>query len=194
MSEKKQSPAVKAAHKREIFIQEYLVDLNATRAAVVAGYAARGASVRGSNLLREPGVARAVAERLEARGKTRELDAAQVLADLRRLVDGCLTPVAVKDDEGRVVGFKPCNATGAARGLELLGRSLGLYVDRQENSNATSIQVTWSPPLPDEDEPEPDYGPLQIESKRPERDDDDAGDDGAPDPPKWSGPGRVVVV
>ena len=47
--------------KQERFVAEYLVDLNATQAAIRAGYSAKGATVRGSELLANRNVAVAIA-------------------------------------------------------------------------------------------------------------------------------------
>ena len=47
--------------KQERFVAEYLIDLNATQAAIRAGYSEKGAFVRGSELLRNRKVAEAVA-------------------------------------------------------------------------------------------------------------------------------------
>ncbi|MBC8240998.1 MAG: terminase small subunit [Alphaproteobacteria bacterium] len=50
-------------HKRRRFVDEYLVDLNATQAAIRAGYSPRSARSNGPYLLKIPAVARAVAMR-----------------------------------------------------------------------------------------------------------------------------------
>ena len=47
-------------HRQERFVQEFLVDLNATQAAIRAGYSKKGAHVRGSELLSNRKVALAV--------------------------------------------------------------------------------------------------------------------------------------
>ena len=43
------------------FVEEYLVDLTATRAVIRAGYSHKGAAQRGNKLLRDPLVAKAIA-------------------------------------------------------------------------------------------------------------------------------------
>ena len=53
------------SNKQRRFVDEYLVDLNATQAAIRAGYSARAASSTGPRLLKNPGIAQAVAERQE---------------------------------------------------------------------------------------------------------------------------------
>lgn len=53
--------------KQTRFVEEYLVDLNSTQAAIRAGYSPRSAEVEGSRLLRNVKVAKAVAEAQQAR-------------------------------------------------------------------------------------------------------------------------------
>ena len=50
----------KLTAKQQLFVEEYLKDLNATQAAIRAGYAPKGAEVRGSELLSNRKVANAV--------------------------------------------------------------------------------------------------------------------------------------
>jgi phage terminase small subunit len=75
----------KPTDRQALFVREYLVDLNATQAAIRAGYAPRSASQRGWALRRHPGVAArieaAMADRAEAVGITAE----RVLCELARL-------------------------------------------------------------------------------------------------------------
>jgi phage terminase small subunit len=56
--------ALSARHER--FVAEYLVDLNATQAAIRTGYASANADVTGPRLLRNVAIAAAVAERRTA--------------------------------------------------------------------------------------------------------------------------------
>ncbi len=55
--------------RQAIFVLENCVDRNATRAAIAAGYSVRGASVRGSELLRNPKVSTEIARQTEERCK-----------------------------------------------------------------------------------------------------------------------------
>ncbi len=50
-------------NKQKRFVDEYLVDLNATQAAIRAGYSERAANSTGPRLLKKPAVAAAVCER-----------------------------------------------------------------------------------------------------------------------------------
>ncbi len=71
--------------KQERFVQEYLVDLNATQAAIRAGYSARTAHVQGSRLLTNARIASEIsigrASNTEKLGVTQEM----VVSELKKL-------------------------------------------------------------------------------------------------------------
>ena len=71
----------KLSPRREAFAAEYLKDLNATRAAIRAGYSAKTASSIGARLLADAGVARAVEAGMAARARRTEIDASPVNHD-----------------------------------------------------------------------------------------------------------------
>lgn len=71
--------------RQRLFVAEYLVDHNATQAAVRAGYSAKTAEQQGSRLLTHPGVKAAVDEALAKQEKRLELKADDVLRELGRL-------------------------------------------------------------------------------------------------------------
>lgn len=63
--------------KQKLFVQEYLVDKNATRAAKVAGYAPKAAYAMGAENLRKPQIAQAIAEGLALQTQAAQARAAQ---------------------------------------------------------------------------------------------------------------------
>lgn len=65
--------------KQQAFVDEYLVDLNATRAATAAGYAAKSATVEGARQLANAKVAAAVSAAMKARSERTEITADKVL-------------------------------------------------------------------------------------------------------------------
>lgn len=67
--------------KQQRFVLEYIVDLNATQAAIRAGYSARTAEQQGPRLLGNVGVSAAIAAALEQRSKRTEITADRVLAE-----------------------------------------------------------------------------------------------------------------
>jgi phage terminase small subunit len=71
--------------KQQRFIQEYLIDLNGTQAAIRAGYSARTANEQGSRLLANASVRTALAEAQEALSKATGITAERVLRELALL-------------------------------------------------------------------------------------------------------------
>ncbi|WP_368647735.1 terminase small subunit [Castellaniella ginsengisoli] len=70
----------KITPKQARFVEEYLKDLNATQAAIRAGYSQRSAKQRAAELLALPHVQAAVSEAQAARSKRTEIDQDYVLA------------------------------------------------------------------------------------------------------------------
>lgn len=71
--------------KQQRFVIEYLVDLNATQAAIRAGYAAKGAKDQAYQLMQRPEIAAAIKEAMEARNQRTKVDADYVLNRLTEI-------------------------------------------------------------------------------------------------------------
>ena len=73
--------------RQERFVAEYLCDLNATQAAIRAGYSKKGATVRGTELLANRKVAEAVKAAQVKRAEKLELTAASISEQLIDIAD-----------------------------------------------------------------------------------------------------------
>lgn len=71
--------------KQQRFVIEYLVDLNATQAAIRAGYAAKGAKDQAYQLMQRPEITAAIKEAMEARNQRTKVDADYVLNRLTEI-------------------------------------------------------------------------------------------------------------
>ncbi len=71
--------------KQQRFVEEYLIDLNATQAAIRAGYSAKTAEQQGHQLLKKTLVAAAIAEAQAARTERTEITQDMVLKELARI-------------------------------------------------------------------------------------------------------------
>lgn len=71
--------------KAELFCQEYLIDLNATQAAIRAGYSSDSAGSIGSELLKKPEIRARVDAEMAARSKRTGINADRVLRELGRI-------------------------------------------------------------------------------------------------------------
>jgi phage terminase small subunit len=75
---------------QERFCQEYVVDLNGTKAAARAGYSEKGAHVEASRLLRNPKVTARLSELQAARSKRTQITSDMVLLELAKLANSDL--------------------------------------------------------------------------------------------------------
>lgn len=73
--------------KQKSFVLEYLKDLNATQAAIRAGYSKKTAAEMGHENLRKPKIAGAIAKEMDHRNKVVAIDAAYVLRRLKEIDD-----------------------------------------------------------------------------------------------------------
>ena len=71
--------------KQQRFVEEYLVDMNATQASIRAGYSAKTADKQGSQLLGKTRIAAAIASAQAIRSKRTEITQDRVLMELGRL-------------------------------------------------------------------------------------------------------------
>jgi phage terminase small subunit len=140
--------------KQRRFVSEYLVDLNATQAAVRAGYAEKGAGQKGWQLLRwRPAIAAAVREAMHARenrtlitsdrvvqqyGRIAFADIRQMMRDganglemkkLHELTEDQAAAIAELSTDGKTIRLKLNDRMAA---LNALARHVAIYEPRRE--------------------------------------------------------------
>lgn len=90
----------KLTPKQQCFVDEYLIDLNATQAAIRAGYSPKTAAVQASRLLANAKVSAAVACAMAERSKRTGITQDRVLMELAKVAFIKLTDII--DEEGRI--------------------------------------------------------------------------------------------
>lgn len=133
--------------KQEAFVREYLVDLNATQAAIRAGYSAKTARQVGAENLSKPAIAKAINAGKAQRAERLELKADDVLRELQEIAFAKPgTPEAPQAEEE----LDPGPFGGALerlrgvtlryehklKALELLGKHLMLFTDKVEHKHS----------------------------------------------------------
>ena len=129
----------KLTAKQQRFVAEYLVDLNATQAAIRAGYSVKGAHVRGAELLRNRKAAAAIQKAMTERSKRTEITQDYVLTSIMETMERCKQAEPVKyqngdqvyvdTPDGEVAPAYKFDAGAVLRGAELLGRHLAMFTD-----------------------------------------------------------------
>jgi phage terminase small subunit len=127
--------------RQQAFVREYLLDLNATQAAIRAGYSARSAEVNGNRLLRNAQVRRAVDEAIQKRAERLQVKADDVLEGLRRLA--FFDPADFYEKSGALKNIHdiPKEVRMALAGFEVDELFEGHGEDRTQIGN--TVKVKW---------------------------------------------------
>ena len=98
-SEASGTRAVDLSEKQLRFVEEYLIDLNATQAALRAGYSKKTANEQGSRLLANVSVASAIRVQIDERAKRTEVTADRVVRELAKIGFQDIRELMVWDEE-----------------------------------------------------------------------------------------------
>ena len=131
------------------FVDELLIDDNATQAAIRAGYSAKTAQEQSARLLALPHIIEAVAKARAERSERTKIDADYVLRQAVKLHERCMQEIDPKvnrrgeqitDENGRPVFV--FDASAAAKSLELIGKHVGVQAFREK------VEVAGDPDNP----------------------------------------------
>jgi len=133
------------------FCQEYIIDLNASQAAIRAGYSEDTAGSIGHSLVKKCEVVEEVQRLLDERCERTKVTADYVISSLREIVARCMQKKAVmvydkvekryeqvtetiENDKGELIeeGVWEFDSNGACRALETLAKHLKLLTDKLE--------------------------------------------------------------
>ena len=115
--------------KQERFVQEYLVDLNATQAAIRAGYKEKTAGEIGSENLKKPEIQKALQKALKDREGRTEVTQDYVIKKL----------VEIADKEASDAQDSELKYSSKIRALELLGKHTGAFEKAKEDGGEVKI-------------------------------------------------------
>ena len=156
-------------NKQERFVEEYLLDLNATRAAIRAGYSRETAGVIGYENLKKPYISNEIGKAMEKRSKRTKVTVDRVLLELARIAffdtrklfadQGDLIDVrelpadtaaaianvditSFMNETGDVTTVSKFKILDKLRALELVGRHLKMFTDKiQVDGNLALSQI-----------------------------------------------------
>lgn len=157
--------AVKLTDKQRAFCAEYIVDLNATQAAIRAGYKEKTARFIGCENLSKPNIQTTIQSFMDAREKRTFMTADDVLQGIERNIRRCEQgepvidrngdPVLVETEDGSIAPAWKYDPTNALKGYDLLGKHHKLFTEKQEIAGANGeslppLVVQWHKPNQDE--------------------------------------------
>ena len=116
---------VKLTPKQKRFVEEYVVDCNATQAAIRAGYSERNAGKIGPELLGKTRIAEAIAKKQKVISEKTEYDALAWRKDMLEYKKTLEQKVLLGDDEAAVETFT--DPTNLMKCMDMLGKHLGAY-------------------------------------------------------------------
>lgn len=93
----------KLTDKQKAFVQEYLLDLNATQAAIRAGYSENTASETGYENLRKPQIVIAIQKAFQERAERTQLTADRILAEIMKL--SFINPKSLFNEDGDLLSI-----------------------------------------------------------------------------------------
>ena len=150
--------------KQTRFVEEYLIDLNATQAAIRAGYSPDTAKSIGSENLTKPDIQARIAKAMAERSRRTGVNADRVIMELAKIafvnasdvIDADTATVkadALPEDTAAIqsVKVKTFGEDGLERevkmadklkALELLGKHLGMFKDKVELSGSLETEKT----------------------------------------------------
>lgn len=138
---------MKLTEKQKRFCDEYLIDLNATQAAIRAGYSKKTAKVIGQENLTKPYLKAFIDERLKQLEDKRIAKADEVLKYLTKGMRQELTEEVVVTEgtgdgcsEARVVN-KIISLKDSNKCVELLGKRYRLFTDKIEVDGVQQVQI-----------------------------------------------------
>lgn len=115
---------------RRMFCKEYIIDLNATQAAVRAEYSEDTASQQASRLLSIVNIQEYIQELMDKRADKAQISAEDVLNDILDTRDTCRNNMAITGDyENKLY---TASLAGRNKANELLGKHLKLFTDKVE--------------------------------------------------------------
>ena len=134
----------KMTAKQRRFCDEYLIDLNATQAAIRAGYSEKTAGVTAAENLKKPNIKEYIEARMAEKESALIADQNEVLKYLTRVMRGESesSVLARQEDGSEEVIEKHPDEKERLRAAELLGKRYGLYKETVDQNVDMELNIT----------------------------------------------------
>lgn len=163
----------KLTEKQKRFVDEYLIDLNATQAAIRAGYSVQTANEQGAQNLAKLSIQAEISKQMAERSKRIGVNQDRVVVELAKMAFVKMSDLV--DDKGKIkdeatdddlvciesVKYKESKGKGGTsverevkiasklKALELLGKHLGMWNDKLDVNVTQPIVISGSDELED---------------------------------------------
>lgn len=159
--------------KQQRFINEYLIDLNATQAAIRAGYSVKTANEQGAQNLAKLSIQQAISEKMAERSRRTGVNQDRVVLELAKIafvkitdvvdLEGRIREDANEDDLACIESMKykesesdtsssvgrEVKISSKLKALELLGKHLGMWNDKLDVSMNIPVVISGEDDLED---------------------------------------------
>lgn len=162
----------KLTEKQQRFVDEYLIDLNATQAAIRAGYSVRTADKQGWQLLEKTRIAEAISEKMAERSKRTGINQDRIVLELAKIAfvnaadvidpeSAIIKAGATADDTAAIQSVKvkkgkkgegverEIRLNDKLKALELLGKHLGMWNDKTDVNVNIPVVISGEDTLED---------------------------------------------
>lgn len=148
---KTESEVSGTTEKQKRFCEEYLIDLNATQAAIRSGYSQKSAYTVGQKLTKKDEVKSYIAEMTERLRAENVAEAQEVMRYLTDVMRGkSRSSVLCLAGEGaQTVIEKPPDERERLKAAELLGKRYGLFTDKLQMDGNVPIVISGAESLED---------------------------------------------
>ena len=123
------------------FCDEYLIDLNGSKAAERAGYEPSSARQYAYQLLEREDVQEYISERQKKVSDKLQYSLERVLMNFAKIHDRCMQGEPVLDSDGNPTGEWKFDPTNALRATENIGKHLGFF-EKDNNQSAAKLTLT----------------------------------------------------
>ncbi len=160
--------------KQKLFVEEYLIDLNATQAAIRAGYSVKTANEQGAQNLAKFSIQQAISEKMAERSKRTGVNQDRVVMELAKIAfvnatdvidsdDATIKAEATADDTAAIQSVKvkviptkegegverEIRLNDKLKALELLGKHLGMWNDKLDVNLNVPVVISGEDKLED---------------------------------------------
>ena len=152
--------------KQERFCEEYLIDLNATQAAIRAGYSANTANEQGARMLANVSIRARIDREMAERSRRTGVNADRVVRELAKIAfvnaddlidvdNATIREDATEEDKACIASVKVKHTSGDGfdttereiklcdklKALEQLGRHLGIFTDKVDVNGSCEVKI-----------------------------------------------------